>query len=223
MKLALQPGGRNLRAKRILLPNTFQCSDDLGRFLTSAQSLNRVRFATLAFSDTRPLFSGSYKSLFPQLLHFHIHTKPPGVGVRRSQLRALCASVANPMFSAACRLLALFSVLPSFVFNRLQPLFPKHPCGGGVRHRIRRRSQPTEPARAPGVPIPTESCQLTADSRLPSGAIRSPHSLGTVAGPHRSRAIASINADVLRREVAGPVARAGRAGVQVHHDGYMVR
>jgi hypothetical protein len=30
----------------------------------------------------RPLFSWSYKSLFPQLIYFHIHTKPPGgVGV----------------------------------------------------------------------------------------------------------------------------------------------
>jgi hypothetical protein len=27
----------------------------------------------------RPLFSYSYKSLFPQLLSFHIHAKPPGV------------------------------------------------------------------------------------------------------------------------------------------------
>ena len=29
-----------------------------------------------------------------------------------------------------CRLFALFSALAAFVFNRLQPLFPKHPSGG---------------------------------------------------------------------------------------------
>jgi len=29
-----------------------------------------------------------------------------------------------------CRLFALFSALPSFVFNRLQPLLPKHPGWG---------------------------------------------------------------------------------------------
>jgi hypothetical protein len=34
--------------------------------------------------------------------------------------------------AASCALLALFSALPPFVFNRLQPLFLKHPGGGGA-------------------------------------------------------------------------------------------
>src|SRR5260370_22942620 len=43
--------------------------------------------SSLANSPLAPvlLFSYSYKPLFPQLLSFHIHTKPPGsVGVRPS-------------------------------------------------------------------------------------------------------------------------------------------
>jgi len=56
------------------------------------------------------LFSYSYKSLFPQSLYFHIHTKPPGVSPRTFPFRtspALClvVSAANPMLSATCRLL----------------------------------------------------------------------------------------------------------------------
>ncbi len=73
--------------------------------------------------------------------------------------------------------------------------------------RIRQKSQATQPARVSGGPTPTESCQLTAGR-----AFR--RTLGAVRG---------INSHVLRGEVAGPVARAGRAGVQVHHDGHMVR
>src|SRR5260370_7370047 len=48
----------------------------------------------------------------------------------------------------------------------------------------------------------------------PSGAIGSAHRLGAIAG---------IDADILRGEVAGPVAGARIARVQVHHDGHMVR
>ncbi len=72
--------------------------------------------------------------------------------------------------------------------------------------RIRQTSQSTKPARVSG-PTPTESCQRTAGR-----AFRRP--LGPVRG---------INSHVLGREVAGPVARAGRARVQVHHDGHVVR
>ncbi len=35
------------------------------------------------------------------------------------------------LFTGACRLFAFFCELPSFVFNRLEPLFQKHPGGGG--------------------------------------------------------------------------------------------
>ena len=56
-----------------------------------------------------------------------------------------------------------------------------------------------------------------------SRPIGSLHRLGAVRGPHRLGAIAGIDADIFRSEVAGPVTRAGRAGVQVHHDGNVVR
>jgi hypothetical protein len=80
-----------------------------------------------------PLFSYSYELLFPQPLYFDNDPHcPPGVGVQASQSPSeLCASaplpagVANPLLSGICR---LFSALPPFVFNRLQPLFAK--CRG---------------------------------------------------------------------------------------------
>src|ERR1700732_600651 len=39
-------------------------------------------------------------------------------------------------FAASCSLLPLFWKLPPFVFNRLQPLFPKHPGGGGCTRDV---------------------------------------------------------------------------------------
>ena len=55
-----------------------------------------------------PLFSYSYKPLFPQLLSFHIHTKPRGCGVVHFQFltQCLCASVANPA-PKSCRVILL--------------------------------------------------------------------------------------------------------------------
>jgi len=63
---------------------------------------------------------------------------------------------------------------------------------------------------------PTDRCQLTAGKPLwqPSGAIGSTHRLGAIAG---------IDADILRGEIAGPVTGARIACVQVHYDGHMVR
>ena len=57
-------------------------------------------------------------------------------------------------------------------------------------------------------------------TRIPSKDFRLERPL---AAPHRLGAVAGVNAHVLRGEVAGPVACAGRAGVQVHHDGHMAR
>ncbi len=49
----------------------------------SLRQLSALCASALSFAVVflRPLFSYSYKSLFPQTLSFHIHTKPPGVGV----------------------------------------------------------------------------------------------------------------------------------------------
>jgi hypothetical protein len=87
-----------------------------------------------------PLFSGSYKSLFPQPLSFHIYTKPRGCGgyfcpaVHESQVTG---HKSRPFICLPplCSLVALFSALVPFVFNSLQPLFPK--CRGwGVSWRL---------------------------------------------------------------------------------------
>jgi len=79
-------------------PNT-----SLPAFSSTYKSLSsHHRFAT------RPL-SADYRSLFSQPLCFLIDTKPRGCGGADFQFspRCLCASVANPMFSAVCRLFHL--------------------------------------------------------------------------------------------------------------------
>src|SRR5882762_9651332 len=87
-----------------------------------------------------PLFSYSYELLFPQLLYFVNHPHGPRVGVQTSNLspnsvpprRCLprpCRGGKSIVFRRLLplfRLFALFSALPPFVFNRLQPLFAKY-------------------------------------------------------------------------------------------------
>jgi hypothetical protein len=74
-----------------------------------------------------------YKSLFPQPLSFHIDAKPPVCFQEFLPLRALCLggkSIFFILLPPLSSLFALFSALVSFVFNRLRPLFPKHPGRG---------------------------------------------------------------------------------------------
>src|SRR5712664_3536651 len=88
-----------------------------------------------------PLFSYSYELLFPQPLYLDNDPHcPPGVGVQASNLspnsvpprRCLprpCRGGKSIVFRhllPLSRLFALFSALPPFVFNRLQPLFAKY-------------------------------------------------------------------------------------------------
>ena len=63
--------------------------------------------------------------------------------------------------------------------------------------------------------------RFTSDSKPPPARC-GPHWLGAIGSPHRLGAITGIDPHVLRREVAGPVARARSARVQVHHNGNMV-
>jgi hypothetical protein len=86
-------------------------------------------------------------------------TKTPGGGGCLRLFRAFvspCLCGKSHVLSSLQPLLplfALFSALPSFVFNRLQPLFPKHP-GGGIptlplrasRPRHMRHAAPLSPA-----------------------------------------------------------------------------
>src|SRR5258707_11387069 len=90
-----------------------------------------------------PLFSYSYELLFPQPLYFDNHPHCPEVrGTSLQSLSELCASAPLPRpcrggksivfrhLLPLFRLFALFSALPPFVFNRLQPLSQN--TGGGV-------------------------------------------------------------------------------------------
>ncbi len=76
---------------------------------------------------------------FPATPFFSHRYKTPGsVGSTtqsspRLSLRALCLCGKSIFFKSLrplCRLFSRFSALVSFIFNRLQPLFPKHPGGG---------------------------------------------------------------------------------------------
>src|SRR6267378_4417356 len=62
-------------------------------------------------------------------------------------------------------------------------------------------------------PVPTRHAVNSPFPRRSFGAIRSLHRLG---------AVRSIDADILRGKVAGPIPSGGRTVVQVHHDGHMV-
>src|SRR5229473_1548775 len=65
----------------------------------------------------------------------------------------------NPSPSHSCSLFVLFSALPSFRINHLQPLFEKHPGGGGTSTSIRSLLLP--PSHAPrSASIPSALNQL---------------------------------------------------------------
>ncbi len=88
------------------------------------------------FDFLGPLFSYSYKSLFPQLLSIHIHTKPPGVwGISVWLFTSHRSRVTTHVLSLACSLfvVSLRSFLHSFpLFSRACSLFCQNTRGGGA-------------------------------------------------------------------------------------------
>ncbi len=77
-------------------------------FTGSAVREGQLNFCPLVFSRTyeslfaahrsaSPAFSYSYKSLFPQLLSFHIYTKPPGVTHHYSLPTAISRAIVSPV------------------------------------------------------------------------------------------------------------------------------
>jgi hypothetical protein len=207
MKLAPQPFRRGAPAKRNLPPFRFTSSTPIK--CTPASLRSRC---CVCASNSRPLFSYSYELLFSQVLCFDNHPHyPGGVGhctvlllpVRGRSRKALPFKSLQPLAS-------LFPT-PGLWFQSFAASFSKTPgvWGATVRHRIARPSHNKDPVTGAFPLIPTDSCRLTADS--------------VAAGTHRLGAIGSVNAHVLRREIAGPVTGARVAGVQVHHDGHMVR
>ena len=94
--------------------------------------------ASVATEFVAPLFSQPYELLSPQSLYFDNHPRCPGVCGHRSFTNASAIGVQAiqrhcfQRLAASLQLLALFCRVPVFVFNRLQPLFAKHPGVGGV-------------------------------------------------------------------------------------------
>src|SRR5229473_1334469 len=110
------------------------------RFLplpTTHHSLPTLLLSPLCFHTPLPR-SARVQIHFPATPFFsHPYKTPGSVGSRtqsspRLSLCALCLCGKSIFFKSLrplCRLFSRFSALVSFVFNGLQPLFPKHPGG----------------------------------------------------------------------------------------------
>ena len=124
---------------RSLAPNSLEGYGKCARNPFRFRSYKNAPSASQSRRFAGPLFSSPYKSLFPQLPSFHIHTKPRGVTLR-CFLQDIATSVsrtclANPMFSAACRLFVSLCPLfrtRSLCFQAFAASFAKIP-GWGVR------------------------------------------------------------------------------------------
>ncbi len=103
------------------------------------------------FDFLGPLFSYSYKSLFPQLLSIHIHTKPPGVwGISVWLFTSHRSRVTSHVLSLACSLfvVSLRSFLHSFpLFSRACSLFCQNTRGGGFLRPFSPLVYPERPLR----------------------------------------------------------------------------
>ncbi len=89
-------------------------------------------FALVATRFARPLFSWSYKLLFPQTLCFDQHLRcPPGVGVQRFNLAAFSPqNLLTPLFIYCCKLFVVAKKLNLFIIKQIQTLSAKHPGWG---------------------------------------------------------------------------------------------
>jgi len=131
---------------------------------------------SFAFEFVRPLFSWSYKILFPQLSCFHNYLRCyPGVICRSLHSLPFATAPANPLapisqlqplqwLADSLSLLPLFCAGAPFIFNRLQTLFAKHGGWWGVpRSRDSARLGGFCPLRNLFAPC---SCTLYPQSRL---------------------------------------------------------
>src|SRR6266852_2154019 len=139
--------------------------------------------------------------LAPQPVRRNPHAKsaPPNPSILAQKTRAKRHAV-SPFRINTCKSVSKQRTLTSFRINTCE----KRGEGGVSLTRIRQTSQVPNPVWVPGLPTPTEFCQLTADSAFP----RTP---GAITGPRQLGAITCIDAHVLGREVAGPIPRTSRA------------
>jgi hypothetical protein len=119
-------------------------ASDLRRVLFPPRSLCDSAFS-FAFEFAGPLFSWSYKLLFPQLPCFQDYLRCyPGVTCPSLHSLLFAAPPADPpapisqlpplqWLTDSLSLLPFFCAGAPFIFNRLQTLFAKH-RGWGVRH-----------------------------------------------------------------------------------------
>src|SRR5216684_3925620 len=100
--------------------------------------------------------------LAPQPARRNPHAKraPPNLSISARRSGAKLGAI-NPFRINTCESVSKQMTLSTFRINT----YEKH-RGRGVLSltRIRQTSQATKPARVPGLPTPTERCQLTDDS-----------------------------------------------------------
>src|SRR5690348_6488097 len=147
MKLAPQPVRRN-PAREVRSSKPFpgsvhlpiEYSSDLGPAMQNATPVSTFRMNTcesVSKQRTLTIFrmntyekqgeggpSRSRHHIQPRILRRDPRNRP-------ASLRAFCVSVANPFLSSVWPLFAFFLHPSLFVFSNLQPLFAKHPGGGG--------------------------------------------------------------------------------------------
>ncbi len=140
-------------------PSTFRCTLRIPNVSTGRSDLQ-----AFPRSFVSPLFSYSYKPLFPQLLYFHIHPNPPGCGVYKPPISlrtpCLCGKPivfrCLPPLSPLC---ALFAA-PFLCFQSLAASFAKTPGVGGSTtvnctwYAARRRTSKREAWQAVLLPPP---------------------------------------------------------------------
>ncbi|SRR6266446_4423143 len=107
----------------------------------AGRRLHHVTPISLPFSAGSAYFPSSRKCTF------HRH------GVQAFGTCKFANSFVYRSLVPLCRLFALFSAFGSFVFNRLRPLFPKHP---GVGTRV-----PTSTLKLPVPAAPTRRCSVS--------------------------------------------------------------
>jgi hypothetical protein len=135
--------------------------------LTTHDALHTVFLSPLCFHTPLPRSARGTNPFSRNSFFFTSIQNPGGVGSRtqsspRLSLCALCLCGKSIFFKSLrplCRLFALFSALVSFVFSRLQPLFPKRPGRECLQHlrselRLRRHMRHV----APLSPAPSLDC-----------------------------------------------------------------
>ena len=217
MKLASQPARRNLLTESAY-PNVSTCVQCASITLPSASTPQQTQVPschTLADSLSFPKNSSPLQSSKSILFR-----KNTGVGEGSSSRYSSTDAkrhTSKPFRINTCKSVSKQRTLTTFRMNTCEEqgeggwllLTRLKPARSRMKLVSTTRADQLNPRRC--IPLPS--------SDQGAGAV----SLRAIPSPRWLGAVGSIDAHVLRSEVASPIPRAGSAGVQVHHNGNMVR